>query len=267
MISPFWRRHVGTIDPERFRATPAYLCTDGYDHRKVFDWIFAHDNRRLFGALKALGDEDGAFGAEIIRYRGCALSRDRLDTAIELWLLGEWLGGEKIGRVLDIGAGYGRLLSALHFVWRGVEALGIDPVRESREAARKYLAHPGTRASILSPADLDTVEDILDAPARFDLALNVHVWSECTLGEVLRWLGWLYDRRVPRIFVVPHTHPNRAPWENLGTWDEKDGGGGGAQYGAHLEAMGYELAHEFAGAGCPDGVDRYLFTHPEFLDT
>jgi hypothetical protein len=39
---------------------------------------------------------------------------------------------------------------------------------------------------------------------RFDLAVNVHSFSECTGAAVAWWVGWLAELGVPNLFVVPN---------------------------------------------------------------
>lgn len=263
MISPFWRKHAPTIDPARFRASPAFLCSEGFDHRAYYDGLLAQRGTRII--LAALPDEDGAFGAEMVEHRGRVISRDLLDSATDLWFLSSagLLEGTSYGtpRVLDVGIGYGRLAHRLKHVAPGACIVGVDEIDAARRACREYLEFRGI-------LDVDVYETIEHVPSfmptgapPFDFAINCHAWSECTMGTVARQLGWLADHGVPRIMIVPHANPHRSPHLGLGVWSDEHGGGGGPSFAPILAALGYRLT---ARATDPAGVDRLLFTHVEF---
>jgi SAM-dependent methyltransferase len=149
--------------------------------------------------------EDGSFGcwtAEVAGYG--KVSRDLLDSVNEILFLDRALGvlSRSDLRVLDIGAGYGRLA---HRMTTAVPAVSdyccVDAIPESTFLSEYYLAFRGCSppARVLP---LDQVQ--LLAPGSFDLAVNIHSFSECTLAAIEWWATQLARLRVPHLFVVPN---------------------------------------------------------------
>jgi FkbM family methyltransferase len=149
--------------------------------------------------------EDGTFGCWTAQVAGYGpISRDLLDSVSEILFLERRLGvlGQVGLRVLDIGAGYGRLahrMSAVH------PSLGdfccVDAVPESSFLSQYYLAFRGCIPPV-RVLTLDRVETL--EPGCFDLASNIHSFSECTAAAVQWWVGQLARLRVPYLFVVPN---------------------------------------------------------------
>jgi SAM-dependent methyltransferase len=157
------------------------------------------------GLMERLG-EDGAFGCWTWEYPGHPrVSRDLLESVLELGFLERELGlsARDSFRVLDIGAGYGRLA---HRAAQAYENLGdwccVDAIPESTFLSEWYLRFRG----VAPPARVVAL-DRLDAelrPGEFDLAVNVHSFSECTERAVAWWVDRLAALRVPRLLVVPN---------------------------------------------------------------
>ena len=112
-----WSPSVLAAIPEAFRCDCDYVWGSRGDDSFADELCRAHSfvqERDRFGFLCAM-HEDGAFGAETVEdpTSGRLLSRDLLDSANELCFLEEqlrlsrWPAGT---RVLDVGAGYGRLV-------------------------------------------------------------------------------------------------------------------------------------------------------------
>jgi SAM-dependent methyltransferase len=190
--------------------------------------------RDRHGLLERLG-EDGAFGCWTFAYPGHPrVSRDLLDSVNELTFLDRHLGiFERPGlRVLDIGAGYGRTAH------RMTQALGnvadyccVDAIPESTFLSEYYLRHRGcTPPARVVP--LPDVERTL-APDHFDLAINIHSFSECTFAAVAWWLQLLERLRVPRLLIVPNDREELLAYESDGR--RRD-------FRPLVEAAGYELA-------------------------
>jgi hypothetical protein len=157
------------------------------------------------GLLEKLG-EDGSFGCWSYAYPGLPrLSRDLLDSVNELSFLDRQIGllAHRGLRVLDIGAGYGRL------AWRTVQAVPevadyccVDAIPESTLLCDYYLRH----RQVMPPArvvPLDAVDSSL-AGASFDIAFNVHSFSECTHSAVAWWFERIARLRIPYLYLVPN---------------------------------------------------------------
>ena len=199
-MSAFWDDHATRIDPDRFRADTQYLgCQAEYPYEAMLKDVRHTEATPPWRGVLGLLTEDGAFGCTTKVVDGVTVSRDLLDSCVELAFLERHLPDHLVGvtRVLDIGAGYGRLAHRWQTAYPQVDYRCVDPVSASRLVCAKYLRHRGLESRVYSPAELDE----LPTP---DLAVNVHSWPECTREEIRWWLRWLREREVPRLFVVPH---------------------------------------------------------------
>jgi SAM-dependent methyltransferase len=150
--------------------------------------------------------EDGAFGCWSTEIRGYGkVSRDLLDSVNEILFLDRQLGvlGGRGLRVLDIGAGYGRLA---HRMAAAIPSLAdyccIDAVPESTFLSEYYISFRGC-APPARVVPLSEFQASL-APGSFDLAVNIHSFSECTLAAIEWWVQQLRRLQVPYLFVVPN---------------------------------------------------------------
>lgn len=212
--------------------------------------VMAHDGP---GLLEALG-EDGAFGCWTYEFEGLPrVSRDLLDSVNELLFLDAELGvlrGSK-PRVLDIGAGYGRMAHRYVSAVPGiVDYCCVDAIAESTFLCEYYIRH----REVAPPARVVPLTDAADLHrGGFDLAVNIHSWSECTIEAIEWWVGHLERLRVPTLFVVPN--------ESEGfTSQETDGAR--RDFLPVLERAGYELvrdvpAHPAAVRAALGVEDRY----------
>jgi hypothetical protein len=171
------------------------------DDAYATSWRHVRDHVRpeIVDALR----EDGSFGAHTVTVDGRVLSRDLIDSMLELDFLAEHvpglLGPDRL-RVLDVGAGYGRLAHRgttvfPHLDWRCVDAVPISTV-----LCRWHLDHLGSPASVV---ELDHVEEAV-RPGDIDLAVNVHSFNECPLAAIDWWLGFLAAREARWLFLVPN---------------------------------------------------------------
>ena len=192
-------------------------------------------HRDEHGLLDVL-TEDGAFGCWTYDYEGLPrCSRDLLDSVNELLYLHDRLGvlDGAVPRVLDVGAGYGRMA---HRYVEAVESTEdyccVDAIAESTFLCEYYLEHRG----IAPPARVVSLVEVPDLePGSFDLAINIHSWSECTLAAIEWWIGQLRRLEVPRIFLVPN--------EPKG-FLSREPDGSRLDFLPVLDAGGYRLVHE-----------------------
>jgi SAM-dependent methyltransferase len=187
------------------------------------------------GLLEALG-EDGAFGCWTYEFDDLpTVSRDLLDSVNELLFLDAELGvlGGSQPRVLDIGAGYGRMA---HRYVSAVPATAdyccVDAIAESTFLSEYYLRH----RELAPPARVVPLTEVTDLqPGAFDLAMNIHSWSECPLEAIEWWVAQLDRLRVPTLFVVPNEADGFASREVDGS--RRD-------FLPALERAGYELVRD-----------------------
>jgi hypothetical protein len=78
----------------------------------------------------------------------------------------------------------------------------VDAVPEATFLSDYYLRHRGCTPPARVVA-LDEIDDRL-TPGAFDLAVNIHSFSECTFEAVAWWVRLLEKLRVPRLLVIPN---------------------------------------------------------------
>jgi putative sugar O-methyltransferase len=199
-------RVASHVDLRYFRGDNLYVWHRPEHPRSMAmaQFIYMRYLERRGGAeLLARIPEDGAFGCWTSEVAGRGtLSRDRLDSANEILFLDRQLNVlSRAGiRILDIGAGYGRLAYRMA---QAHPSLGdyccADAVPESTFLCEYYL---GFR-NVSPPARVAPLVDVPHLePGSFDLAVNVHSFSECTRAAVEWWLAELRRLGVPRLFVV-----------------------------------------------------------------
>jgi hypothetical protein len=202
-----WTRHtVRGHDLLNFRGDNAYVWqVQGGDREANYAISARHiESIDKSGLLDRL-TEDGAFGAHVFNLNGRKVSRDLLDSVAELCFLDRHLGifERPDLRILDIGAGYGRMahrmVTALPNVTR---FLCTDAIPVSTFISEYYLKFRGidTKATAVPVTDINSVLE--DCP--IDLAINVHSFSECRIQAVTWWLRIMRDRNISHVFVVPN---------------------------------------------------------------
>jgi SAM-dependent methyltransferase len=219
----FWTTHAHRIDVEKFRGHFQYLSqSDSFPYTAIVDWINEHlFARGFYDELK----EDDAFECVTTTIDGKIVSRDLLDSVMELDFLATILGGRlELANVLDIGAGYGRFAHRLATLPGDGKIYTTDAVPISTVVCEKYIAFRGLKNVVSVPLHE------LDALPHIDLAVNIHSWSECTLESIEWWLDLLVQKNVRFLFVVPHSQGF-----------ETDGPEGGPSFRPAIEARGYKL--------------------------
>jgi SAM-dependent methyltransferase len=158
--------------------------------------------RDRLGLLERL-KEDGAFGCWTFSYPGYGtFSRDLLESVNEISFIERNVGTGL--RVLDIGAGYGRLAQRFAEADGGLveDYCCVDAVPESTFVSEFYLRFRGASppARVLA---LDEVEATLE-PGGFDLAVNVHSFPEVPFAAIEWWIRLIARLEIPRILIVPN---------------------------------------------------------------
>jgi SAM-dependent methyltransferase len=252
--------HLQDADLRYFRGESPYLWNYREWPRsmvlKYFIWteyVASRDPRDL---LRQLG-EDGAFGCWTFEYRGYPrVSRDLLDSVNEIMFLDRQLGilERRSLRVLDIGSGYGR--SAHRMIQAAPQIQDfccVDVIPESTLICDYYLRF----RRCTPPARVIPLSELPHAlePHHFDLAINVHSFSECTTEAIAWWIKLLDHLRIPDLLIVPNDEDQLLAFEPDGT--RRD-------FRPLLEAAGYELAKSEPVIDDP-GVRELLRLADQFL--
>jgi len=184
------------------------------------------------GLMEKLQDDD-LFGNRPFQVDGRYVSRDLLDSLIEIYFLERHLKLSQLDRptLLDIGAGYGRLA---HRVVEGLPNVGqylcTDGVAASTFVSEYYLRF--RKASKASVIPLDEIEARLTSQ-KVDIAINIHSFSECQISAIDWWLALLARAGVRYLFIVPNT-AGGSDGQQLLTNDLKD-------FMPLIERCGYRL--------------------------
>lgn len=211
------------VDLRRFRGEVAYVWQrrDGNDDasfRLTDEYVASFDRLGLRQRLT----EDSAFGVSTFTVDGRNVTRDLLDSIVEIGFLDRHLGiSQRRLRVLDIGAGYGRLAHRLVQAFPGmVDVSCVDGVAVSTFLSEFYLRYRGASPQA-NVVPLDEIDALLSRNP-VDVAVNIHSFSECPMSAVAGWLDLLVKHRIRHLMVVPNAIDNGGTrplsYEADGTW-------------------------------------------------
>ncbi len=193
-------------------------------------YVAEHD---VLGLLDRL-EEDGAFGCWSYSYIGLGrVSRDLLQSINEISFLERRLQISTRAplRVLDIGAGYGRLAHRMTTALPNLaDYCCTDAVPEATFLSSWYLRYRGC-VPPARVARLDRIHDEL-GPGAFELALNIHSFSECPLAAIRWWVELAASLRIGHLLIVPND-----PTELLST----EANGSRLDFAPVLADAGYRL--------------------------
>jgi putative sugar O-methyltransferase len=194
--------YVSAEDIAHFRGNNAWIWQVPNIHAYgiTLYYLKSIDRLRLLEKLV----EDDSFGTFTFPIAGHCVSRDLLDSIAEIYFLDRHLGiGSRTGlRVLDIGAGYGRLAHRMVGALPGIESyFCTDAIPVSTFVSDFYLRYRGVERARAIP--LDEIDQTLsDHPV--DLAINIHSFSECRTQAIEWWAKLLSKHRVKNLMVVPN---------------------------------------------------------------
>lgn len=206
---------------ERFRGENNYYYQVRYSPSPQTYLVTAHyvrdtDRLGLFGRLT----EDGMFGAYTVPFEnGYLVSRDLLDSINQINVINRLLGRTSGGplRLLDIGAGYGRLAHRLAEALPEAEAVCTDGVPISTFLCEFYIRFRGVQDRV-RVVPLDEVQAALTGQ-HFSLVTNIHSFSECRKSVIAWWLDTIARVDVGRMLIVPNLKSAFQSVEDRGSED------------------------------------------------
>lgn len=147
--------------------------------------------------------EDSLFGVHTTCVNGRLVSRDLLDSVLEICFLERNLKISSIGGayLLDIGSGYGRLAHRAVTILPNIDRyFCTDGYAVSTFICEYYLSFRQVSDRAVT-IPLDEIETVL---ARYpvEVALNVHSFPECQESAIAWWLSLLSEHEVRYLFVV-----------------------------------------------------------------
>ena len=213
---------------------------------------FAVQNDRL--GLMSIFDEDRKFGVESVLLENGCFSRDRVDSVIEINYFSKLIGltRESNIRVLDIGAGYGRFSSRVLQAFPGAYVYCGDVVPQATFLCDFYMKFKGFNSTHFTCGSYDGLE----AESYFDLAVNIHSFSEAPLVSIKKWLDLVY-LKAEYLFIVPSGN-ELVSMEQDGSRESYEG---------YINQLGYELVEktfkydgeDFPRDLCLSPTNYYLF--------
>jgi hypothetical protein len=200
-------KFVAQPDLANFRGDNMWVHQKGHRHLQERAYLLAayyvivHDRLDLLQTLK----EDGAFGAITFEIAGRRVSRDLLDSILEIEFLDRHLqiASRPDISILDIGAGYGRLAYRMLSAFPQMSKYYCtDAIAESSFVCEYYLRYRGMggRFRLVPSPEIDSFL----AGNKVDLAVNIHSFSECTTAAVQWWLEKLNRYEVKNFLIVPN---------------------------------------------------------------
>lgn len=206
-VHSLWENHQNGIDLNNFRSDGQYVGQfaerGAEQYQDALNYIAENDPEDYLRKLS----EDRAFGMQAFDLplpsgEVIAVSRDLLDSIMEIYFLQECLGFSSISALslLDLGAGYGRFAHRLTTAMPNAKVTCTDGVAVSTFLCEFYLEYRQAKGTSVVPlTDLAR----LNAGA-FDVCANIHSWSECSAETINFWLDKLVQWEVPYLFLVPH---------------------------------------------------------------
>lgn len=188
------------VDFRTFRSDNAYVWQGRQfsDQTYLLTAYYAKTIDRL-GIFDRL-TEDGIFAPFTFRFNGKLISRDLIDSVLEINFLHECFGDRKMA-LLDIGAGYGRMAHRMSEVCPWIDPIYCtDAIPESTFLCDFYLKFRNARARAVP---LDEIEALVKRGG-IDIATNVHSFSECTRASISWWVALLREGGVKHLMVVPN---------------------------------------------------------------
>ncbi len=207
------------LDLANFRADNHYVYQTRYSpppETYYLTALYARDTDAL-GLFNRL-TEDGMFGAYTLPFEnGYKISRDLLDSINEINFIHRMLNidSHERFRLLDIGAGYGRLAYRFAESPLGAEVTCTDAVPVSTFLCEFYLRFRGV-ADKARVIPLHQIEQTL-CTEHFDVITNIHSFSECPLSAIEWWFQAIDKSDVVNLMIVPNASDQLLSTEGDGT--------------------------------------------------
>jgi hypothetical protein len=216
-----WNRETleAQVDLKNFRGDNHYVYQTRYSPTEATYYVTAYyardtDKLGLFGRLQ----EDGLFGAYTLPFdNDYIISRDLLDSINQANVIARLLtlSSNASLKVLDIGAGYGRLAHRLAEGLPNAHITCTDAVPVSTFLSAYYLKFRGLSART-SVVPLNLAEAVLSGK-QFDLITNFHSFSECKKSAIVWWLDLLQRVDCKRMLIIPNARDRFLSTEPDGT--------------------------------------------------
>jgi putative sugar O-methyltransferase len=189
-----------------FRGDNAYVwqCKLGDNFNTYIEYykiLKKIDKDNLFAKTK----EDGSYGCISFEIDNIQISRDLLDSILEIYFLQSIFPNLHQMNILEIGAGYGRLCKRFTDCFPSSKYFITDAIPESTYFSKIYLGKENENRVI----NLFDIENKINS-GTINLAINIHSFPECNIDDIEWWVKFIYMKKIKYIFYVPN-NPNSTP--------------------------------------------------------
>ena len=244
------QKHLNNFNVMKFRGDNVYVWqTRVFQEIHFFvSYLFALKVDKL--GLHSKLTETGSYGVETFNFDGKLVSRDLIDSIIEINYLDEKLqfSNSSNFHILDIGAGYGRFAKRILEGFNNIKVSCIDAIPLSTCLSRVYLVDE-IEAGKVTVHQLNTLHAV--QAGEINLAINIHSFSEMSLPSIVSWVNFLLEKQIENIFIVPNG-------SGLALND-------GTDFGRIFEDAGYHIASVDNKFGDPDFSRFGIYPSKYFL--
>jgi putative sugar O-methyltransferase len=148
--------------------------------------------------------ECGSYGCQSYDFDNIKISRDLLDSILEIYFLKSFFSNLNELSLLEIGGGYGRLCKRYLDCLPDSKYYITDAIPQSTFFSKIYLGDK--KNSVINLYDIQEKIKSL----KIDIAVNIHSFPECNINDIEWWIQFINSNKIKYIFYVPN-NPNSAP--------------------------------------------------------
>jgi hypothetical protein len=144
--------------------------------------------------------EDGSYGCITWNINNILISRDLLDSIIEIYYLKKHFKDLEKLTLLEIGGGYGRLCKRYNDCFPGSNFYITDGIPQSTYLSDIYLTKYGYQNNNI---ELFNIENKLQN-TKIDIVINIHSFPEQNIKDVEWWVSIISKYNIKYLFYVPN---------------------------------------------------------------
>ena len=148
--------------------------------------------------------ESGSYGCRSYDYDNIKISRDLLDSILEIYFLKSFFSNLNELSLLEIGGGYGRLCKRFLDCMPNSKYYITDAIPQSTFVSKIYLNDK--KDSVINLYDIEEKVKSL----KIDIAINIHSFPECNIKDIEWWIKFINSNKIKYIFYVPN-NPDSTP--------------------------------------------------------
>lgn len=147
--------------------------------------------------------ECGSYGCKNYSFDNIKISRDLLDSILEIYFLKSYFPNLNELSFLEIGGGYGRLCKRFLDCFPNSTYYITDAIPQSTFFSKIYLNEK--KDSVIN---LHEIEDKIKSK-KIDVAVNIHSFPECNINDIEWWIKFIDMNEIKYIFYIPNNPDSR----------------------------------------------------------